>query len=212
MATVAAIHAITEATIRALKDAPRPATWPEVKVLALRGQDFATAPNELPPDAMGVTLYLWRVGLNAPMRNRRNPAAPDGSRRKPPVVVGPITRLFPAPAALREAQVGMPVARIRALRAVADLGALPRGLLNAGTMGEVFAPGEAVELAWEPLPVDLAGPLSDLLKPNWPPTVVLAARGVAIDSSVVEAPDGPAVQRRGVAARPWDPEREEVSG
>jgi AraC family transcriptional regulator, regulatory protein of adaptative response / DNA-3-methyladenine glycosylase II len=32
---------------------------------------------------------------------------------------GPITRLFPTPAALREAQVGMPVSRIRALRAVA---------------------------------------------------------------------------------------------
>ena len=208
MATVAAIHAITEATIRALKDAPRPSTWPEVKVLALRGQDFATAPTELPPDAMGVTLFLWRVGLNAPMRNRRNPAAPDGSRRKPPVVVD----LMYLMSAWGKGGLDQQLVMGWALRAVADLGALPRGLLNAGTMGEVFAPGEAVELAWEPLPVDLAGPLSDLLKPTWPPTVVLTARGVAIDSSVFEAPDGPAVQRRGVAARPWDPEREEVSG
>ncbi|HEY6746855.1 MAG TPA: AlkA N-terminal domain-containing protein [Mycobacteriales bacterium] len=36
-----------------------------------------------------------------------------------PAPHGPITRLFPAPAALREAQVGMPVSRITALRAVA---------------------------------------------------------------------------------------------
>ncbi len=208
MATVAAIHAITEATIRALKDAPRPASWPEVKVLALRGQDFATPPNDLPPDAMGVSLYLWRVGLNAPMRNRRNPAAPDGSRRKPPVVVDLMYLL----SAWGKGGLDQQLVMGWALRAVADVGTLPRGLLNAGVMGEVFAPGEAVELAWEPLPVEFAGPLSDLLKPNWPPTVVLAARGVAIDSAVVEAPDGPPVQRRGVAARQWDAEREEVPG
>ncbi|HST65176.1 MAG TPA: AlkA N-terminal domain-containing protein, partial [Mycobacteriales bacterium] len=36
-----------------------------------------------------------------------------------PVPHGPITRLFPAAGALREAQVGMPVSRIRALRSVA---------------------------------------------------------------------------------------------
>lgn len=36
-----------------------------------------------------------------------------------PAPHGPITRLFPTAAALREAQVGMPVSRIRALRAVA---------------------------------------------------------------------------------------------
>ena len=75
----------------------------------------------------------------------------------------------------------------------------------------MFAPGEAVELAWEPLPVEFAGPLSDLLKHNWPPSVVLAARGVAIDSALFEVPDGPPVQRRGIAARSWDAEREEVS-
>src|SRR5262245_664509 len=87
MASAAAIQAITEATIRALKDAPRPASWPEIKVVALRGQDFASPPAELPPEAMGVSLYLWRVGLNAAMRNRRTPPAPDGTRRKPPITV-----------------------------------------------------------------------------------------------------------------------------
>jgi AraC family transcriptional regulator, regulatory protein of adaptative response / DNA-3-methyladenine glycosylase II len=44
-----------------------------------------------------------------------------------PAPHGPITRLFPAPAALREAQVGMPISRIRALRAVAA--ALDDGLV-----------------------------------------------------------------------------------
>ena len=207
MATVAAIQAVTEATVRALKDAPRPATWPEVKVLALRGQDFATPPAELPPDAMGVSLYLWRVGLNAPMRNRRNPAAPDGSRRKPPVVVDLLYLL----SAWGKSALDQHLMMGWALRAIADVGSLPRGLLNAGATGEVFAPGEAVELAWEPLPVEFAGPLSDLLKHNWPPSVVLAARGVAIDSALFEGPDGPPVQRRGIAARSWDAEREEVS-
>ena len=207
MATVAAIHAITEATIRALKDAPRPAAWPEVKVLALRGQDFATPPADLSPDAMGVSLYLWRVGQNSPMRNRRNPAAPDGSRRKPPVVVDLLYLL----SAWGKGGLDQHLVMGWALRAVADVGTLPRALLNAGTMGEVFAPGEAVDLAWEPLPAEFAGPLSDLLKHNWPPSVVLAARGVAIDSALFEVPDGPPVQRRGIAARSWDAEREEVS-
>jgi AraC family transcriptional regulator, regulatory protein of adaptative response / DNA-3-methyladenine glycosylase II len=41
---------------------------------------------------------------------------------------GPVTRLFPTPAALREAEVGMPVSRIRALRAMAV--ALDDGLVQ----------------------------------------------------------------------------------
>jgi AraC family transcriptional regulator of adaptative response / DNA-3-methyladenine glycosylase II len=36
-----------------------------------------------------------------------------------PVPHGPITRLFPTPAALREAEIGMPLSRLRALRALA---------------------------------------------------------------------------------------------
>jgi hypothetical protein len=208
MATGAAIQAITEATIRSLKDAPRPSTWPDVKVLAFRGQDFAAPPAELPADAMGVTLHLWRVGLNAPMRNRRDPVAPDGSRRKPPVVVDLLYLL----SAWGKSALDQHLVMGWALRALADVGSLPGGLLNSGTMGAVFGAGETVELTWEPLPVDVAGPLSDLLKHNWPPSVILVARGVALDSTLFEAPDGPAVQRRGIGAGSWDAEREGVPG
>ena len=199
MANVAAIQAITEATIRALKEAPRPPLWPEVKVVALRGQDFATPPSELPADAMGVSLYLWRIGLNAAMRNRRNPPAPDGTRRKPPIVVDLMYLLsgWGKTALDQHLVIGW------AIRAIADLGTLPRGLLNAetaGTKDEVFASGESIELVWEPLPVEFASPLSDLLKHAWPPTVVVAARGVAIDSLQFEAHDSIPVQRRALAA------------
>jgi hypothetical protein len=204
MASVAAIQAVTEATVRALKDAPRPAGWPEVKVFAIRGQDFAMPPAELPSDAMGVSLYLWRVGQNAAMRNRRHPPAPDGSRRRPAVAVDLLYLL----SAWGKAALDQHLVMGWALRAVADVGPLPRGLLNAGRMGEVFDAGEAVELVWEPLPTDSAGPLSDLLKPNWPPTVVLAARGVAIESTLFETPDGTAVQTRSLGARPWPGEAE----
>ncbi len=207
MATTAAIQAITEAMIRALKDAPRPTTWPEVKVLAFRGQDFASPPAELPAEAMGVSIYLWRVGLNAPMRNRRYPVAPDGTRLKPPVVVDLMYLL----STWGKIALDQHLLMGWALRAIADVGPLPSGLLNSGTTSNVFAPGDAVELAWEPLPVEFAGPLSDLLKHNWPPSVVLTARGVAIDSLNNETPDGPPVQRRGIATQSWDEAREGVS-
>jgi hypothetical protein len=190
--------------VRALKDAPRPAGWPEVKVAAIRGQDFASPPTELPPDSMGVSLYLWRVGANAALRNRRPPPEPDGKRRKQPVTVDLLYLL----SAWGKGALDQHLVMGWALRAVADVGSLPRGLLNAGRMGDVFAAGEAVELVWEPLPTDLASPLSDLLKPNWPPTIVLVARGVAIESTLFEAPDGPAVQARGIGARPWAGEAE----
>jgi Pvc16 N-terminal domain len=207
MASAAAIQAVTEATIRTLKDAPRPAAWPELKVVALRGQDFASLPADLPPDAMGVSLFLWRVGLNAAMRNRRNAVAPDGSRHKPPIALD----LMYLISAWGKAAIDQHLIMGWALRALADLGSLPRGLLNSGTMGEVFASGEAVELVWEPLPPDLASPISDLLKPNWPPTVMLVVRGVTIDSAFLETPDGPPVQARAMAASPWSQEREGVS-
>jgi hypothetical protein len=93
-----------------------------------------------------------------------------------------------------------------ALRVVADVVTLPRGLLNAGLMGAVFASGEAVDLDWSPLPLDFASPLSDVLKHTWPPTVVLAARAVTIESLLFESPDGPAVQARGLGTEPWDGE------
>lgn len=205
MATAAAIQAITEATLRALKDARR-ADWPEVKLAAIRGQDFATPPAELPPSALGVSLYLWRVVPNAALRNWRNPPAPDGSRRKPPVVVDLMYLL----SAWGPDAVHQHLVMGWALRAIADTGTLAVGLLNSGTMGTVFAAGETVELTWEPLPVEFAGPLSDLLKHNWPPTVVLTARGIAIESTITEQPDGPPAQIRGLAARPWDPEKDEA--
>ena len=206
MANAMAVQAITEATIRALKELPRPAAWPEVKFVALRGQDYASPPIDLPADAMGVSLYLWRVGLNAAMRNRRHPPDPDGTRRKPPIAIDLLYLLSTWGKGALDQQLVLGWA----LRAIADVGSLSRGLLNAGTMGEVFGPGEAVELAWEPVPTDYASSISDLLKPNWPPTVVLAARGVLIDSTVFELPDGPAIQARGLSGQSLVAEREGV--
>lgn len=202
MASAAAILAVTEAAARALKDAPPPRGVAEIKVAAVRGQDFA-APADLSPDAPGVSLYLWRVGPNAALRNRRPPAGPDGSRKKTPVAVD-LLYLLSAWGKVAD----QPLVLGWALRALADVGTLTRGLLNAGTMGEVFGPGEAVELSWELVPNEVAGPVSDLLRPNWPPTVVVAARGVLIESDRLDPPDGPPVQARGVAARPWSWERE----
>jgi hypothetical protein len=202
VANPAAIQAVTEAALRALKDAPRPTGWPTVNVVAIRGQDYAAPPPELPPDALGVSLYLWRIDLNAAMRNRRYPAAPDGSRRKPAVAVDLLYLL----STWGKAALDQHLVMGWALRSVADLGTLPRGLLNAGLMGEVFAPGEAVDLDWAPLPLDFASPLADVLKHTWPPTVVLAARAVAIDSVLFESPDGPAVQARGLGTRAWSGE------
>jgi hypothetical protein len=205
MATAAAIQAITEATLRALKDAARPVGWPEPKLVALRGSEFESRPAELPPSALGVSLYLWRVVPNAAMRNRRTAAAVDGTRLRPPVALDAMYLLsaWGPTAGEQQAVLGW------ALRALMDVGTLPRGLLNAGTgvpVGAVFGPGEEVELTWEALPTEFAGPLSDLLKPNWPPTVVLAARGVLIESTVPEPADGPLVRARALGVRPWSGE------
>jgi hypothetical protein len=203
MATMLAIQAVTRAALRALKESPRPAAWPEPKFVALRGQDFATPPPELPADALGVSLYLWRVSLNAAMRNRRHPSAPDGTRRKPPVVVDLMYLLSGWGKTALDQQMVLGWA----LRALADVGTLPRGLLNDGAATpeeEVFAPGESAELSWEPIPSEFAAPVSDLLKGTWPPTVVVAVRGVVLDSALADAPEYGPVQIRALDARPAD--------
>jgi len=209
MATTAAIQAITEATVRVLKEAPRPTSWTKFQVAPIRGQDYQTPPAELPADGLGVSIYLWRVGPNAAMRNRRQPPAADGTRFRPPVALD----LLYLMSAWGKTAVDQHAVLGWAIRSLMDVGTLPRGLLNSGTAvpaGEVFGPGETAELTWETLPTEFAGPLSDLLKPNWPPTVVVVARGVLIDSTVQETPDGPPVQARSMVPQPWSGNREDL--
>ncbi|MBY0458651.1 MAG: DUF4255 domain-containing protein, partial [Gemmataceae bacterium] len=199
MSTVRAIQAVTEALVRALRDA-RTADWPDAKVAALRGQDFANPPADLPANALGASVFLWRVGLNAAMRNYRRPPTPPTPRRRSPTAVDLLYLLSGWGPTAGDQHLML----AWALRALLDVGTLAPGLLNAGAAGAAFAPDEAVELAWEPTPVEFISQHSDLLKPNWPPTVVLVARGVVIESLLPEAPDGPPVQARAVGARPWD--------
>lgn len=186
MATFQGIAATGQAILGLLADAcPKP--------------DFAAARFELyqvnnfqSPMEEGISLYLYRVAVNATLRNMPPTIGPDGKRYRPAI---PLDLHY-----MVSAWAKTPVKQQRLLgwtiRMLEDVPILPAGLLNHyGPETEIFRPSETVELIFDQLTLQDFNNLWTAARVNPPLSANYVARIVRIESSIELSEAGP-VQTR----------------
>jgi Pvc16 N-terminal domain len=188
VATPNAIAAVSEGVRRLLDDAcPRTLEMfpgAEVKVYAL--EDFETRPVKT-----GLSLYLYRVAVNGPQRNRSARVTPDGRRLRPSLPVDLYYLLTPwaKDALVQQRLLGW------AMRTLEDAAILSPGLLNA-ELPKTFLPSEAVELIADSLSLQDQSSLWQGFRSPWHLSAAYIARMVPLDSSIpVFEGTGPVITR-----------------
>lgn len=142
--------------------------------------------------ADGLTLCLYRVGVNSTLRNLPPRVAPNGVRYRPsiPLDLHYLLTAWAGDVELQQRLLGW------GMRQLEDYTVLPAGLLNRYLREpDVFRAGETVELVLDPLPFADMMNLWDKLKPRMQTSATYVARMVLIDSEL-ELRDYPAVQTR----------------
>jgi hypothetical protein len=176
VATYHAIAAIGGAVLRLLEEGCPRADFPTAQFRMIQASDYQTVPMK-----EGVSLFLYRVGLNANLRNRAARVAPDGRRYRPSLPIDVYYLLTPwgETAVKQHRLLGW------AMRLLEDTAILPAGLLNSlGPEHDTFRPPEAVELLCEPLSVqDITGVWQGL-RADWQLSVTYVARLVLLDSEL----------------------------
>lgn len=147
----------------------------------IRAEDL----NERPFD-FGVTVYVYRVAVNGTQRSVP-PSVPQ-HRRPLPVEVDLVVTAW-GPSAERELELlGW------CMRAIEDEPILAPAVLNRSVPG-VFGPGETVELASSPLPLDEYYRLWDALPWSYQLSAAYTARVVRLESTRTLTEAGPVVER-----------------
>jgi hypothetical protein len=140
----------------------------------------------------GFTVCLYRVAVNATLRNLPPRTAPDGTRYRPSLPLDLSYLLTPWATDVEKQQ------RLLGwgMRQLEDHAILPAGLLNRYLREpDVVRSDETVELVSDPLALGDFMTLWDKLKPRMQTSVTYVARMVLIDSDIALR-DGPAVQTR----------------
>lgn len=188
MATRNAVAATTRAILGLLEDAYPRNLFGKLTFEPIHAVQFTG--DKSPPD--GITLCLYRVGINSTLRNLPPRVAPDGTRYRPSLPLDLYYLLSPWAGNVETQQ------RILgwAMRELEDNTILPAGLLNKYLQEpDVFRPEETVELVSDPLALADFTSLWDKLKPRMPTSVTYVARMVLIESEI-DLREGPAVQSR----------------
>ena len=177
MATYPAIAATSQAIIGLLE-----ATAP--------GSEFADVPFQLygtddlqkaTAETTAVSLYLYRVSLDASSRNHPPRRDPEGRQSRPavPLQLHYLLTAFSPDPAMQQRLLGWCV------RVLEDSSTLPAGLLNHyGPETDVFWPDETVELSWEPLSTQDVFDVWEVARTNQQPSVGYVARVLAIESTI----------------------------
>lgn len=160
--------------------------------------EFANAQFELyqagsfqNPMAEGVSLYLYRIGINSSRRN--HPPRVHGDRRFRPPVPLDLHYWLTAWAKTAERQQRLLGWAIRTLE---DTPTLPANFLNDyGPEPDTFRPGETVDLVCDPLSLQDMASLWEVSKVNMQLSLNYVARMLLIDSKL-EMPGGLPVQTR----------------
>jgi len=188
MATWNAIAATSRAILGLLEDSYSNQLFGRLTFAPAHPVEF-TLDKQMPD---GFTLCLYRVGINATLRNLPPRIAPDGRRYRPSLPLDLYYLITPWAGEVETQQrmLGW------AMRQLEDNVILPAGLLNKYLQeSDVFRSDETVELVCDPLaPADFAN-LWDKLKPRMQTSVTYVARMVLIDSDLV-IHDAPLVQTR----------------
>lgn len=174
MAQYQAIATIGQAIIRLLKIS-RPEGFDAARFELYQVNNFINPMDE------GISLYLYRIGLNAARRNLPVRTGLDGRRYRPPL---PVDLHY-----LLTAWGKSPERQLRllgwAMRLIEDTPLLSSGLLNdIGPEPEIFLPNETVELVLDPLSLQDMYSIWSIMKVSPQPTASYIARAVALDSMI----------------------------
>ena len=186
MATYQAIAAVSLA-LKGLLDRALPKDeFPDAAIELLQPGDYATGMAE------GVSLLLYRVGINHTQRNLPPRNAPDGTRFRPPLPVDLhyLLSAWSDDADTQQRLLGW------AMRLLEDTPALPGNLINPFMPGKpVFRADESVELVCDPLPLEQWLALWATLTPKAAASMTYIVRMVQIDSGK-PMPDAERVRQR----------------
>lgn len=188
MATHHAIAAVSLALKGVLERALPKAEFPDARIVLLRPTDFTSG------IADGVSLLLYRVGINAAQRNLPPRIAADGARFRPPLPVD-LYYLLTAWSAKAEVQQSL---LAWAMRLLEDTPRLSGSLINPFMPAPaVFRADESIELICDPIPLDPWLALVNRFTPAVSASMTYVVRMVQIDSDKRE-PDGDRVRQRSV--------------
>lgn len=186
MATHQAIAAVSLALQGLLDRALPKDDYPAAQVRLVQPADFATGMAE------GISLLLYRVGVNTSLRNLPPRTARDGGRFRPslPLDLHYVLTAWATDADKQQRLLGW------AMRLLEDTPILAGNEINQ-FMPEVavFQPEESVELICDPLPLDQWFALWDKLKPKATTSMTYLARMVLLDSER-PMPEGERVRQR----------------
>ncbi len=185
MATHQAIAAVSLALQGLLDRALPKDAYPTAQVKLLQPSDFATGMAE------GVSLLLYRVGVNTSLRNLPPRTARDGNRFRPslPIDLHYLLSAWATDADKQQRLLGW------AMRQLEDMPILAGNEINQFMPEAVFQPEESVELICDPLPLDQWFALWDKLKPKVTPSMTYLVRMLHLDSERA-MPDGERVRQR----------------
>jgi hypothetical protein len=189
MATYNAIAAVSRAMLGLIEEHRPPELLinPEFKLYH--------APDFERPMSEGFSLFLYRVSINAAVRNLPPRRTADGRRYRPslPLDLHYLLTAWAADAERQQRMLGW------SMRFLEDLGTLPSGLLNHYMHEtDTFRPEEAVELVCDPLALPDYLNLWDKLKPKMHTSITYVVRMAMLDSTI-ESPSYGLVQTRELA-------------
>jgi hypothetical protein len=192
MATYRAIAGVSEAVRRCLETACPRDEFPDARFELYQPADFQKPMSE------GVSIYLYRIGVNTARRTLPPHVAPDGRRYRGPLPVD----LFYAIGVWGRSVIRQQRLLGWCMRTLEDLPILPSGVLNDRLPeADTFRPSETVEIVCEPLTLADLATIWDLLKPNVPLFATYVVRMIPIHSEVPLV-DGARVQTREFAGQP----------
>lgn len=179
MANYLAIAAVARTVLKLVEDHCPRDEFSGTPTFALESShDFGSTPVK-----EGFTLMVWRVAINASLRNQVPRRTPDGRRRRPPLPVDLGLMLTP--------WASEPERQLRlmgwALRFVEDHAVVPAATLNAALTRRdlpAFEADEAVELVADPPNVaDYLG-LWDKFRNRWATSLLYTVRMVNLESEL----------------------------
>ncbi|MBA4175704.1 MAG: DUF4255 domain-containing protein [Leptothrix sp. (in: Bacteria)] len=194
MANHLALAAVAKTVLKMLEEAcPRDEFIGTPSFVLYPGHDFGT-----PVVSEGLSLLVWRVGVNSAIRNQPARRRPDGLKRRPalPVDIGLLITAWSTEAERQLRLLGW------LMRHIEDHAIIPAAQLNASLSRRdrpAFEADEAVELSIDTLSVPDHLGLWDKFRNRWQTSVTYAARNVMIESEVALA-EGALVQTRELRA------------
>jgi hypothetical protein len=188
MATYRAIAAVGSALAGLIRDRyPRDEFGTGLEVALYQTRDFES------PMQDGFSIYLYRIAINAAVRNRPPRRGPDGERYRPSLPVDLYFMLTPWAQDV-ERQLRM---LGWVMRMMEDTGVLSPGHLNHYLPDtDTFGTQEGVELVCDPLSLSDYLTLWDRLRPRLPASATYTLRMVPIDSEIPLAEAGLVQTRR----------------